>query len=193
MTNVNFSRSVFSPKDINDFTQLISTLTDIGPCLYLVGFEDDTKIGISYDPSKRLKIYVSPWSKPIRGIIIFHLKEGDSKRWWHYCCKLETEYKMKYKDKAAPYSHKYFTGIMVKDIGHEVTESFNQLVKIKEVKWQKRLENIKNCKPVLCISTGQEFQSLAQCARHFNMDRGPIAKVCNGFIKTYKGLKFEWI
>ena len=54
-------------------------------------------------------------------------------------------------------------------------------------KWKRR-----ELKRVLCVDTGETFDSVRDCAKAMNLKEGGIYKACNGFRKTYKKLRFEY-
>lgn len=46
---------------------------------------------------------------------------------------------------------------------------------------------------VKCLTTGQEYESVAEAARATNSDFSNISKVCNGKYKKTNGLEWEWV
>ena len=50
-----------------------------------------------------------------------------------------------------------------------------------------------NSKRVLCIDTGEIFDSVSEAGRELNINRKAIANNCNGMSKTAGGFKWEYI
>lgn len=48
-------------------------------------------------------------------------------------------------------------------------------------------------KPVLCIETGEYYQSASEAARTVNGDPSAISKVCRGVLKKYKNLHWKYV
>lgn len=65
------------------------------------------------------------------------------------------------------------------------TEGFN----IKENKTERELPKIIKIK---CLETGEEFESIAECARKMGADQSEISKVCRGIKKSNKGFHFVY-
>lgn len=51
----------------------------------------------------------------------------------------------------------------------------------------------KTKKPVRCIDTGEEFESMTAAMKKFNIDKTLISRACSGRNKTAKGLRFEYV
>lgn len=47
-------------------------------------------------------------------------------------------------------------------------------------------------KPVMCIETGEIFESVSDAARHYNLFDGNIVKCCNGKYKSCGGFHWKW-
>lgn len=54
--------------------------------------------------------------------------------------------------------------------------------------WTKR-----EWKKVLCVETGDVFNTVKDCAENMGITETGVYKVCNGYRKTYKKLHFEYI
>ncbi len=50
-----------------------------------------------------------------------------------------------------------------------------------------------NCKAVMCIDTGEVFNSGADAAEHYGINQANMSAVCRGNQKTAKGLRFCYI
>jgi hypothetical protein len=50
-----------------------------------------------------------------------------------------------------------------------------------------------NRKPIVCIDTGQYFNSISEAANLLGLHRQHIGKVCLGKLKTTGGLRFKYI
>jgi group I intron endonuclease len=75
--------------------------------------------------------------------------------------------------------------------GQIITEDHKQKISI-SMKNSDRVKQIS--KPVICVSTGQRFDSVSDAARFVNTSPSNISNVCNKnkWCKTCKGLVFEW-
>lgn len=51
----------------------------------------------------------------------------------------------------------------------------------------------KDCKKIVCINTGEVFDSLEQASTHFNIYKEGIAKCCRGEINSTHNLQFEYL
>lgn len=57
---------------------------------------------------------------------------------------------------------------------------------------------IHNSRPIICLETGQEFESASECERvslnvfGVQLSAGKIRKVCNGINRTHKGFTFKY-
>lgn len=47
--------------------------------------------------------------------------------------------------------------------------------------------------PVICLNTGEVFVSVKEAAIKINASRSGVSAVCNGVLKTIKGLKFKMV
>ena len=47
-------------------------------------------------------------------------------------------------------------------------------------------------RPIKCITTGENFESIVKASLSLKIDRGSISKVLNGFKKTVKELEFVY-
>lgn len=50
-----------------------------------------------------------------------------------------------------------------------------------------------SCKTVLCIDTNETFNSAKEAAEHFGTTIQTISDVCNGRVKSYKGMQFCYL
>ena len=51
----------------------------------------------------------------------------------------------------------------------------------------------KNNRDIICINTGQNFNSIRQCAEEMGFNERGIGNVLTGYAQTYKKFKFKYI
>lgn len=52
-------------------------------------------------------------------------------------------------------------------------------------------KRLKNCKKVICVQTGEVFESYAAAARHFKFDKSNVSAICRGVRESCKGYSFK--
>ena len=62
-----------------------------------------------------------------------------------------------------------------------------------EVRKRMSEAQVKTKKPVICIETGIEYESMKAAARATGTEVTQIGRVCSGKIQTKKGYKFKWL
>lgn len=48
-------------------------------------------------------------------------------------------------------------------------------------------------KKVICVETNEVFRRAIDAARKFNIHSGPMSRVLNGYLESYRGLHFKYI
>lgn len=57
---------------------------------------------------------------------------------------------------------------------------------------QKIMQSRKDRKPIICIETENEYESIRECARQLNLDASHICKVLKGKLKSTGGYHFKY-
>ena len=57
---------------------------------------------------------------------------------------------------------------------------------------QKSFDNNPQRKVIICVQTGEHFQSIRQAARKYKLDHRGIARCCTGEYSQYKGLNWQY-
>lgn len=75
----------------------------------------------------------------------------------------------------------------------KISESLKGVQRSEIVRKNMSEAQIKTKKPVRCIDTGEEFESITMAGKQYGISKTLIVRVCKGQNKTAKGLKFEYI
>ena len=74
-----------------------------------------------------------------------------------------------------------------------ISKSLKGIKRSAEVRMNMSKAQIKTKKPVICIDTGEVFESQTAAMKHFNIDKTLIGRCCKNKQKTAKGLRFEYV
>lgn len=74
-----------------------------------------------------------------------------------------------------------------------ISEATKGICRSEETRKRMSEAQVKTKKPVRCIDTGEEFESMTAAMKKFNIDKNLISRVCSGRNKTAKGLRFEYV
>lgn len=75
----------------------------------------------------------------------------------------------------------------------KISEKLKGIERSAEVRLNMSKAQVKTKKPVMCIDTGEKFESVTDASKRFNIGKTLIVRVCKGQNQTAKGLKFEYI